>query len=110
MPSVAESSLGAACLERRQRAFGTCLADASRKFISNAKGITMGTSAQQRPLAAVTGGSSGIGYELARQFAQNGYDLVIGAEDAGISDAASDLERESGVRVHAVKVDLRTSE
>ncbi len=28
-----------------------------------------------RPLAVVTGASSGIGYELARYFAQNGFDL-----------------------------------
>jgi len=31
--------------------------------------------------AVVTGASSGIGYELARQFAEHGYDLLIAAED-----------------------------
>ena len=31
----------------------------------------------QRPLALVTGGSSGIGFELAKQFAQNGFDVAI---------------------------------
>jgi short-subunit dehydrogenase len=30
-----------------------------------------------KPLAVVTGASSGIGYELARQFARHGYDLVM---------------------------------
>ena len=35
-----------------------------------------------RPFAVVTGGSSGIGLELARQFADNGYDVLITAEDA----------------------------
>ena len=34
-----------------------------------------------RPLAVVTGASSGIGRELAAQFAGNGYDLVVAAED-----------------------------
>ena len=66
----------------------------------------MATLGQQRPLAAVTGASSGIGYELALQFAQHGYDLVICAEDAGIQAAAKDLER-TGVRVQAEQRDLR---
>jgi uncharacterized protein len=69
----------------------------------------MASLAQKRPLAAVTGASSGIGYELALQFVQHGYDLVIGAEDEGIQDAATDLERE-GARVRALRVDLRRAE
>lgn len=39
------------------------------------------TDANIRPFAVVTGGSNGIGFELARQFAENGYDLLIAAED-----------------------------
>jgi short-subunit dehydrogenase len=69
----------------------------------------MATSAQRRPLAAVTGASSGIGYELARQFAQHGYDLVVCAEDTGIHEAAHTFEAD-GARVHAVQVDLRRYE
>jgi uncharacterized protein len=41
-----------------------------------------------RPLAVVTGASSGIGLELARQFATNGFDLVVTAEDAELSTMA----------------------
>jgi uncharacterized protein len=37
-----------------------------------------------RPLAVVTGASAGIGRELAAQFAGNGYDLVVAAEDERI--------------------------
>jgi short-subunit dehydrogenase len=62
-----------------------------------------------KPLAVVTGGSSGIGYELAKQFAQNGFDLVIVAEDAGIATAGRDLQA-LGAQVDAVQVDLATYE
>src|SRR3954468_13375454 len=58
-----------------------------------------------RPLAVVTGASSGIGLELARQFAQHGYDLLICAENAEINQAAQELRRE-GTKVDAVQVDL----
>ncbi|UBU16323.1 SDR family NAD(P)-dependent oxidoreductase [Nonomuraea gerenzanensis] len=58
-----------------------------------------------RPLALVTGASSGIGYELARQFAEHGFDLVVNAEDAGIDDAARRL-RQLGASVEAVQADL----
>lgn len=58
-------------------------------------------------LAVVTGASSGIGYNLAKVFAENGYDLVIGAEDAGIEKAAADLKA-LGVQVKAQKTDLAT--
>ncbi|GAB3346446.1 SDR family NAD(P)-dependent oxidoreductase [Modestobacter lapidis] len=60
-----------------------------------------------KPLALVTGASSGIGHELARQFAQHGFDLVVNAEDAGIEKAAM-LLRAEGAEVHAVQADLRT--
>ena len=60
-----------------------------------------------RPLALVTGASSGIGLELAKQFVQHGYDLVIAAEDAGIEQAATEL-RASGATVEALQVDLAT--
>jgi short-subunit dehydrogenase len=36
-----------------------------------------------RPLAAVTGASSGIGRELAKQFASNGFDLIVATEAGG---------------------------
>ena len=40
-----------------------------------------------RPLALVTGGSSGIGLELARQFAQHGYDVAISGQSGRVFDS-----------------------
>jgi short-subunit dehydrogenase len=61
----------------------------------------------EHPLALVTGASSGIGFALAKQFAQHGYDLVIAAEDAELQTAKRDLEA-AGAGVEAVQVDLAT--
>src|SRR5688500_5939915 len=61
----------------------------------------------ERPLAVVTGASSGIGFELAKQFATNGFDLVIAAEDAELDTAEKEL-RSFGAAVEAVRVDLAT--
>jgi uncharacterized protein len=63
--------------------------------------------ATSKPLAVVTGASSGIGYELAKQFAQNGFDLVVAAEDPGIAQAAHAFE-ELGASVKAAQTDLAT--
>jgi short-subunit dehydrogenase len=58
-----------------------------------------------RPLAVVTGASTGIGYHLARQFALHGFDLVITA-DEDLTAAEADLTGR-GARVTAVRADLR---
>jgi uncharacterized protein len=62
-----------------------------------------------RQLALVTGASSGIGLALARQFAGNGFDLIITAEDDELAAAEASLAGgEASVR--AVKADLSTYE
>jgi len=60
-------------------------------------------------LAVVTGASSGIGYELAREFAEHGFDLIIAAEDGGIVEARQAFEG-LGARVESVQVDLAKAE
>jgi uncharacterized protein len=62
-----------------------------------------------RPLALVTGASSGIGLELARQFANNGFDLFIAAQDDGLETAQRELQA-TGAHVDAVQVDLATED
>jgi uncharacterized protein len=61
-------------------------------------------------LALVTGASSGIGRELAKQFAEHDFDLVLCAEDAGLEDAAAELRASSGADVRTVRADLSTYE
>ena len=65
--------------------------------------------AMAEKLAVVTGASSGIGYNLAKVFAENGFDLVIDAEDARLPKAAEDF-KSLGVNVTAVQGDLATPE
>lgn len=62
-----------------------------------------------RALAVVTGASTGIGFELAKQCAQNQFDLVIAADEPAIHSAAAAL-RQLGVHVDAVEADLATLE
>src|SRR4051812_49959902 len=68
----------------------------------------MGSANPQRPLAVVTGASTGIGRELARPAAQDGHDLVIAA-DQGPLDEAAESFRAFGADVQAVEADLSTS-
>ena len=58
-----------------------------------------------RPLAIVTGASTGIGFELAKQCRDNGFDLLIAADEPEIERAASSL-RQGGASVEAVQADL----
>jgi short-subunit dehydrogenase len=63
---------------------------------------------QTRPLAIVTGASSGIGLELAR-LATRHFDLLVAADEPEIESAAESL-RQSGAAVDALMVDLATTE
>lgn len=60
-----------------------------------------------RPLAVVTGASSGIGRELGKQFAEHGFDLLVAAQSGMIEEAAREFEGR-GARVQAVRADLAT--
>lgn len=62
-----------------------------------------------RQFAIVTGASSGIGFELAKLCAQNGFDLLIAADRDEIQHAATEL-RNLGAGVETVEVDLSTTD
>jgi uncharacterized protein len=66
----------------------------------------MATSSTKQ-FAIVTGASSGIGFELAKQFAENGFDLLIVAGGDRINTAADEIQM-LGATVNAVQADLAT--
>ena len=55
----------------------------------------------------ITGGTSGIGYELARQFAREGYTVcIVSSSEQRLLDAKTRLEREFAIQVFPFLVDL----
>ena len=70
-------------------------------------GNRMTSTSNPRPTALVTGASTGIGYELARLFARNGYDLVLVARTAApLEKVAAELESLAGAKVRVLAQDL----
>lgn len=62
-----------------------------------------------RPLAVVTGASAGIGYELAKLCAENGYDLVVAADQPKIHEVVQEFSA-LGAKAEPVQADLATLE
>ncbi len=60
-------------------------------------------------LAVITGASTGIGYEFARFAVEDGYELLICADEPAIEDAAEKLRRLGGT-VQTMQVDLATAQ
>jgi uncharacterized protein len=63
----------------------------------------------KRPFAVVTGASSGIGFELAKVLAEEGFDLLITAEDAEIDQAQRELNQLTA-SVECTRLDLSRSD
>ena len=61
--------------------------------------------------ALITGASGGIGYELAKLFARDGYNLVLVARsEAKLAQFADELQRQFGISVKTVALDLAAPE
>ena len=60
-----------------------------------------------RKRAVITGASSGIGMELARLFAANGYDLIVTARRVErLQLLADELGKAHGISVNIIKMDI----
>jgi short-subunit dehydrogenase len=82
------------------------------KFMSDWKwreSFAKNYNASVKKLAVVTGATSEIGRELARQFAEHDFDLIVAAEEASVRELVPTLEN-YGAQVAAVQVDLATYE
>ena len=79
------------------------------RSVEQYESATVSSDLQTRPLAVVTGASTGIGYELAKCCAKGGFELLIAADEPAIHQAAATF-RTCGVEVEAVEADLATIE
>lgn len=75
-----------------------------------AYGRAMTTPSETHNLAVVTGASHGIGLELARCFAQDGYDVLAVAEDDAIISAAAAIDASAPGHVEPLQIDLASDD
>jgi short-subunit dehydrogenase len=65
---------------------------------------------QNRPVALITGASSGIGKALAENFAEYGYDVVLSARSVDkLQAVAGELQKQFGILAHVIAADLESA-
>lgn len=75
---------------------------------SNEAGQRLPSAAMSRPVALVTGASSGIGHALALEYAQRRHDLVLLARRADRLEALAEQVRATGVEALVTACDVNT--
>lgn len=61
----------------------------------------------EKPIALITGGAKGLGYNLAKVLAEHGHDLVlVGRDENALRQAAEDLQRSIACKVDYFSQDL----
>jgi len=76
------------------------------KWLTDNLELKLNMMENQQKTALITGGTSGIGKELAKLFAQDQYNLIIVARDQGELDRTSSELSTSGVKVETIARDL----
>jgi short-subunit dehydrogenase len=74
----------------------------------NVHAMTDALASDRAPIALVTGASSGIGLELAREFVAHGHDVIAAAEDADIARVPAELASDGSGAVMPLPIDLAT--
>jgi len=96
--------------------FSALVCRAAGKLESYSRGIVLLTIFSKKPeimanntgkWALVTGGSTGIGFEIAKLCAKDGHNVILVARDeAELESAKGQIQRESGVQVKTIVKDL----
>ena len=63
----------------------------------------------EKPLAVVASNNKSVGYELAKQFAENGYDLIVAAINPSVVEEAEEFKK-FGIDAVSFQLDLSTAE
>jgi hypothetical protein len=81
--------------------------DAERKLVSRFRILAGDLMDSNTQTALITGASGGIGYELAKLFARDHYNLVLVARSSDkLNQVAADLQSQFGIAVKTVALDL----